>query len=504
MYQKLKNRFKNSNLYGLIQCKKLFNKINDEIDFKNEKNFYLLPNENNLSRILLLVPIYLGILKKGYKIGIYLPLRSINVLPIYLFLGITRFHFISKYNLTISNKLLRDRKLIYKSLNFKEIIEAHLRRVFKVETTKNVDAFTSKKINLKNDIVSTIINWEKINFSNVNGVFFTDLVYYPQGPISQYMKKFKKNINLYSYNVGHVRGAFVLNKIIKNERNKHPYSPKLSLYEHEYKKYNSQKQKKLIKEISIRLFEFYNKSEWYSTVATSSYQDGSKLSQKNKGIKRVALFPHIYWDSSVFWGNDIYSDYRNWFEESLKFLIEETESQIIVKDHPANLSKYLEANEIYFSPVEEFINSFTINQQKRIIYLKPSTKVSALNVISSSDCVLTVRGTIGIESSVLGINTICAGTGRYDNYGFANFPKSIIEYKNLIKKSLENSFKLNQDEQFRAALYLKILWDKMTVYSSFLDIEFDNKNKNRIKVKMKNIDEKEIYKNIEVVSKRII
>ncbi len=359
------------------------------------------------------------------------------------------------------------------------------------------------KNKLRKKIDSILLNWQKINFDNIHGVFFTDCIYFPQGPILLFMKAFYKDLKLYSYNIGHTSSSYVVNNISHDGLSRHPYSPKQSLYKKHFQNYPPKDYLKLVKEISNRLHQYYEKEEWFSIVATSSYQDGSKLKFKKGSRKVFSIFPHIYWDSSVIWGEDIFKDYREWFEESVNYLLYNTNSIIIIKDHPANLAKSLNKNLIYTSPIKEFINTKEKKYKDRIIYLEPSTKISALNVINYSDCILTVRGTIGIESSVLGIPTICAGTGRYNFYGFGKFPTNKNEYFKLIQRIIKGSKLINNEERFRASLYLKILWDEMTSYSNFLDINHSLKSKKKIYVNCKDFSDKKILNQIDVLSKKL-
>ncbi len=60
-------------------------KIKRKINKSKVKKSFLLPNEMSLHHILLVMPLYLSILYRGYDIEIFLPIKSIKVLPIYFF-----------------------------------------------------------------------------------------------------------------------------------------------------------------------------------------------------------------------------------------------------------------------------------------------------------------------------------------------------------------------------------------------------------------------------------
>ena len=61
---------------------------------------------------------------------------------------------------------------------------------------------------------------------------------------------------------------------------------------------------------------------------------------------------------------------------------------------------------------------------------------------------------------------IFAGSGRFSGYKFGLFPQSINEYYDLIKKSSQRKLK-PRNHAIYAAIYLDILWNRMTYYEKF-------------------------------------
>ena len=55
-------------------------------------------------------------------------------------------------------------------------------------------------------------------------------------------------------------------------------------------------------------------------------------------------------------------------------------------------------------------------------------KLNTFSLFQVLDYCLTVRGTVGIETSALGIRTLTAGTGRYDRHGFTKDFRSTNDY----------------------------------------------------------------------------
>ena len=182
--------------------------------------------------------------------------------------------------------------------------------------------------------------------------------------------------------------------------------------------------------------------------------------------------------------------------------MENTKSKLIVKDHPSNLFKLQSLGIKYKSPIKSFLLAQKEEFKKRVIYLKPDTKISTISVIEHSDYILTVRGTVGIEASLFGKNVIFAGNGRFNGYGFGIFPNNLDDYFSLIKKASTSNFLIKEESIFNAALYLDILWNQMTFFQSTVR-SFKTNKRNTFLRKITSINIKSIFKEIDQLSKWI-
>jgi hypothetical protein len=62
----------------------------------------------------------------------------------------------------------------------------------------------------------------------------------------------------------------------------------------------------------------------------------------------------------------------------------------------------------------------------KLVY--PQTELSTYSLFEIADYSVTVRGTVGIESSLFGVPVTTAGTGRYDRHGFTIDSSSREDY----------------------------------------------------------------------------
>jgi len=170
----------------------------------------------------------------------------------------------------------------------------------------------------------------------------------------------------------------------------------------------------------------YRSGDWFSEVGTQFNKDiyskseiGEKLGlDSNK--KTAVIFPHIFWDGTFFWGEDLFDDYYDWFINTIKAAAKNTNLNWIINIHPANVVKSARAN--YHGEIKELV---AIRRALGALpdHMKvnlPDSDINTFSYFSMMDYCLTVRGTIGLEAAAFGINTFTAGTGRYNNLGFTH------------------------------------------------------------------------------------
>jgi len=133
--------------------------------------------------------------------------------------------------------------------------------------------------------------------------------------------------------------------------------------------------------------------------------------------KIVAIIPHIFCDAPHAYPNTLYSDYYEWFVETVKILSKNINVNIIVKEHPS-AHLYNEEGEL-----DEILKKYNFN----ITRINPNENQYSL--IQTVDIVVTCGGTIGLEFSSTGKPVILAAKPPYSNLGFTIDNKNINEYK---------------------------------------------------------------------------
>lgn len=163
-------------------------------------------------------------------------------------------------------------------------------------------------------------------------------------------------------------------------------------------------------------------------VFTKSKEDIYKALNLDLNKKTSVVFSHILWDANLFYGEDLFEDYADWFENTVRAACSNNNINWIIKLHPANLWKRArdkasgELAEITL--IREKIGELPDNV--RLLY--PDTKISTMSLFSIADYGITVRGTVGIELPCFGVPVLTAGTGRYSGLGFTIDSNTKEEY----------------------------------------------------------------------------
>lgn len=145
-----------------------------------------------------------------------------------------------------------------------------------------------------------------------------------------------------------------------------------------------------------------------------------------KGI--AVVFSQVLWDANLFYGEDLFSDFSDWFVQTVQAACANPAVNWLVKLHPANVWKRslagVEGEYAEIRLIRERIGALP----PHVRLLPADTRIPALSLFTAADWGTTVRGTVGIEAPCFGMPLLTAGTGRYSHLGFTVDSASREEY----------------------------------------------------------------------------
>jgi hypothetical protein len=144
--------------------------------------------------------------------------------------------------------------------------------------------------------------------------------------------------------------------------------------------------------------------------------------------KTATVFSHVLWDANLFFGDDLFENYGEWFVATVRAAAANPHLNWLIKLHPANLWKRArEGVEGEYSELR-LVRDRIGPLPPHVTLLYPESDITTMSLFRFTDYGVTVRGTSGMELPCFGKPTLTAGTGRYSGLGFTDDSASATEY----------------------------------------------------------------------------
>jgi len=329
-----------------------------------------------------------------------------------------------KYAISTSMRMLRLAKVDHKNDKHKNCILYNLRKSI---------LYANASVNF--------IKKNKVRYS-----LFNDRGYVGEGEL--YDVCIINNIKCIQYIATYKNGLFLIKKFSNKNKNDHPSS----ISQYYWKKfYNKKLQKIQSEKLMNEIKKSYIDKTWYPSAGTMVGKEltSAKQIMNQIGIKNdrkiAVIFPHIFWDGTFFYGNDLYENYEEWFKKTLIIAQKNKKINWIIKSHPSNVVKNIQdkiSNKIIEPELKIIIELFG-KIPNNFYYLSAKSNINTFYLFNILNFCITVRGTVAMETAMKNKIAITAGTGRYDNkkftYNFNNKKKYEKALKSLPKFSITYS-----------------------------------------------------------------
>lgn len=169
----------------------------------------------------------------------------------------------------------------------------------------------------------------------------------------------------------------------------------------------------------------------------------------DRSKKTAIVFSHILWDANLFYGEDIFKDYEDWFIETVQAACKNPRVNWVIKMHPSNIWK--RNREKVKGELREavLIREKIGNLPSHVYLLYPDVDINTFSLFKIADYGITVRGTVGMELPCFGKPIFTAGTGRYSGLGFTIDSSTKAEYLEKLDR-IESFLPLTADETLLA------------------------------------------------------
>lgn len=160
---------------------------------------------------------------------------------------------------------------------------------------------------------------------------------------------------------------------------------------------------------------------------------------------------NIMFDSAVLGLDKVFESPEEWFVETVKFLYQETEAKVIIKESPHGPKTFTLNYGTYYDLVKPFIDN------KRFIYMNREEQVNIYNLIENSKVILPYSSTIGIEAAIMEKPIITHTNCFYANKGFDIPCDTKEDYFNAILTCLQGQKTCDMDIDM-AKIYFALIY----------------------------------------------
>lgn len=308
-----------------------------------------------------------------------------------------------------------------------QILSSIFRNTYQVTLDLKDKLIKESCTRLLSEVIKIVLISEKIlNLINPKMLLMIEPNYALMGALTD--TAIMKKINVIRFCQPNKDDALTFIKLTDRTRRFHPSSVLKETFQNADFLLDKNQETELMKEFENR----YN-TKWF---LQSRNQPGVKQKKKSEIMKELQLIPskkiavifsHVLWDANLFFGDDLFDDYGDWFVQTIRAACNNKNVNWIVKLHPANLWKRAYDNvDGELAEIKLIKKIGALPEHVKLLY--PHTEISAKSLFDIADYVITVRGTAGMEAPCFGVVTFTAGTGRYSGLGFTNDSNTKEEY----------------------------------------------------------------------------
>lgn len=153
------------------------------------------------------------------------------------------------------------------------------------------------------------------------------------------------------------------------------------------------------------------------------------------------------WDATTLDMHIVYKNMIDWIIESIKWILNNTNKTIVIRQHPAERHKLAKGNDNYQQLLyDEF------GFEPRIVLIIPEDDINTYTLIEKSSFILGFCSTSIVESIALGKPAIIVSNTYYSNCGIVYSAQNKNEYYSLLQQASNHELKVTQEMIERACI----------------------------------------------------
>ena len=152
---------------------------------------------------------------------------------------------------------------------------------------------------------------------------------------------------------------------------------------------------------------------------------GEVFFKKAAGFKQIVpIFTNVIFDTTQQHSNAIFADMFSWLDAVLEGIEKHPDILFVIRAHPDEARP----GKISRESVAMWVERKGLDGLPNLIFVAPDEYISSYELIRHSKFVMIYNSTIGLESSIMGVPVLCAGSARFTDFSTVFFPATQAAY----------------------------------------------------------------------------
>jgi hypothetical protein len=155
--------------------------------------------------------------------------------------------------------------------------------------------------------------------------------------------------------------------------------------------------------------------------------------QKAAGFKQIVpVFTNVIFDTTQQHSNAYFPDMFTWLDRVLEAVKKHPDTLFVVRAHPDEAR----TGKVSRESVAMWVERTSAATLSNFAFISPDEYISSYELIRHSKFIMIYNSTIGLESSIMGVPVLCAGSSRFSDFGTVFFPASEEAYLKQLEEFL--------------------------------------------------------------------
>jgi hypothetical protein len=199
----------------------------------------------------------------------------------------------------------------------------------------------------------------------------------------------------------------------------------------------------------------------FSSQVKDSGAGGSRI----KGAVLIAL--NSSWDASALGLHLVFDSSMQWIVETAKFLLENTDADVVVRQHPVERLAFAYTSDNYRELLDKHFGS-----NPRLHFIAAAEPINSYALLDQVSAVVVYSSTIGMEATVFGKPVITASNSYYSGLGFVWKATDLQTYQGLLADAAAGRLQVTEQMREDARLCYYLTQCTNWIFSPFNPADF--------------------------------